>query len=237
MLEGSKSAASPGWAKPLNGVLAVALPCGLGTLCVSKLQVDRILFVRGGKRRLILRATNVGNNHLRDGVWPCTCIVCTPPCDARHVKHVDAFSLRIAWPLLKIERIGPTHRQHSSRSDPVAGVSESGVISLICFGPLKRRERKYVDIVEVLIFHAAAAVQITIKYKTSGRATCNRLKGYIAHMLWLDPSGADARARQVSRRPRGTSPFAVCLYQTPSGVLLLYMDPMSNISMSAIDNY
>lgn len=33
-LEGSKSAASPDWVKPLRGVLAVALPCGLGTfLC------------------------------------------------------------------------------------------------------------------------------------------------------------------------------------------------------------
>ena len=33
-LEGSKSAASPDWVKPLRGVLAVALPCGLRTfLC------------------------------------------------------------------------------------------------------------------------------------------------------------------------------------------------------------
>lgn len=112
--------------------------------------------MRGKERGL--RAANIVDNQLGDGVRPYTCIVCTPPGDARHVKNVDTFSLRIAWTLLKIERVGPTHRQHGSRSDPVAGMSEPGVITLICFGPFKGREREYVDVVEMLIFHAAAAI-------------------------------------------------------------------------------
>ena len=141
---------------------------------VSKLQVGKALFVSTGKREVNLRAANIADNQLGDGIWSCACIICTPPCDARHVKNVDAFALRIARSFLKVKRVGPTHRQHSSGSDSVASVSKAGIVALICFGPYEGRERKYMDVIEVLIFHAAATIQVTIRVKrqTGQAATC-----------------------------------------------------------------
>lgn len=56
-----------------------------------------------------------------------------------------------------------------------------------------------------------------------------------AYMLWLELSEAAAKKRQKSRRPAGiTVPLAFCLYQTPSGVLELSRDAMSNRSISSI---
>lgn len=56
-----------------------------------------------------------------------------------------------------------------------------------------------------------------------------------AYMLWLELSEAAAKKRQKSRRPAGiTVPLAFCLYQTPSGVLGLSREAMSNRSISSI---
>lgn len=118
--------------------------------------------MRRKKREVILRSANITDNQLRNGVGPCACVVYTPPCDVRHVQNVDAFSLRIAWALLEVKRVDPTHRQHGSGSDPVASMSEPGVIAFIYFGPYKGRERKYMNVIEVLIFRAAAAIQVTV---------------------------------------------------------------------------
>lgn len=53
-----------------------------------------------------------------------------------------------------------------------------------------------------------------------------------AYMLRLDLSEAAAKKRQKSRRPAGIAvPLAFCLYQTPFGVLGLFSDAMSNMSI------
>lgn len=96
-------------AKPrLGKAIARLLCCSIAlrsehTFFVSKLQVGKALIVSTEEREANLRAANIADNQLGDGVWTCACVVCTPPCDARHVENVDAFSLRIAWSFLKVK--------------------------------------------------------------------------------------------------------------------------------------